>query len=232
MCTAGSSFVATIRTSPPAVSLAESQLSGGDFLCDIDYCRTDDAGSSLRAVLRPLASTTLAYLVRRFGDKQLAGVENAVGFLVRRSVQVLAEKARAGQFASCPTIDLDPTGVEVYGKQKRGVAFNYPGQRCGRPHPAIWAEAGLVLAADLGSPGTDDPWLEAPSLIDRAPGALPEGLEAPIFRGDSLKRRIASFFMSHLALLYSHSNKGCVSHARWASTNRRFELTGHHRRSL
>ncbi len=97
MCTAGSSFVATIRTSPPAVGLAESQLSGGDFLCDIDYRRTDDAGSSLRAVLRPLASTTLAYLVRRFGDKQLAGVENAVGFLVRRSVQVLAEKARAGR---------------------------------------------------------------------------------------------------------------------------------------
>ncbi len=91
------------------------------------------------------------------------------------------------QFASCPTIDLDPTGVEVYGKQKRGVAFNYPGQRCGRPHPAIWAEAGLVLAADLGSPGTDDPWLEAPSLIDRAPGALPEGLEAPIFRGGLLE---------------------------------------------
>ncbi|MHB8288124.1 MAG: hypothetical protein ACYDEY_02595 [Acidimicrobiales bacterium] len=131
-----------------------------------------------------------------------------------------------------PPIDLDPTDVEVYGKNKLGVAFNYAGQRFGRAHPAIWAETGLALAADLGSRGTDDPRPEAPSLIDRAPGALPEGLEEPIFRGDSVKRRIDSFFMCHLALPYSHSNKGCVSHVRWASTNRRLELTGHHRRWL
>ncbi len=48
-----------------------------------------------------------------------------------------------------PTIDLDPTDVEVYGTKKEGVAFNHQGQRFGRPHPAIWAEAGVVPAADL-----------------------------------------------------------------------------------
>jgi hypothetical protein len=31
------------------------------------------------------------------------------------------------------TIDLDTTDVEVYGRHKRGVAYNYQGQRCGRP---------------------------------------------------------------------------------------------------
>ncbi len=166
------------------LGLSESQLSGGDFLCDIDYRRADEAGSLLRAVSCPPASTTLGYLARRFGDKQLTGVENAVGILVRRSIQVLPEKARVRLLASRPTIDLDPTDVEVYGKKKRGVAFNYAGQRCGRPHPAIWAETGLVLAADLGS-GTDDPRPQAPSLMNRATAALPEGLEAAIFRGDS-----------------------------------------------
>jgi hypothetical protein len=34
------------------------------------------------------------------------------------------------------TIDLDTADVEVYGRRKRGVAFNHQGQRCGRPHVA------------------------------------------------------------------------------------------------
>jgi hypothetical protein len=166
------------------MGLCESQLSGGDFLCDIDYRRADDAGSSLRAVATPPASTTVGCLARRFGEKQVAGLEAAAGILARRMIEILPEQPRARLLAGRPTIDLDPTDVEVYGKKKRGVAFNYAGQRCGRPHPAIFAEAGLVLAADLGS-GTDDPRPQAPSLIARAVGALPEGLESPIIRADS-----------------------------------------------
>jgi hypothetical protein len=54
------------------------------------------------------------------------------------------------------TIELDTTDVEVYGSKKRGVAYNHQGQRAGRPHVAAWAEAEIVLAADLGD-GTDDP---------------------------------------------------------------------------
>ena len=46
------------------------------------------------------------------------------------------------------TIDLDATDVEVYGRKKRGVAYNHQGQRVGRPHVAAWAEAEIVLAAD------------------------------------------------------------------------------------
>jgi hypothetical protein len=83
-----------------------------------------------------------------------------------------------------PTIDLDPTDVETYGAKKEGVAYNHQGQRVGRPHPAVWAETGLVLAADLGS-GTDDPRPQAPDLIARAVAALPEGLGRPRVRADS-----------------------------------------------
>ncbi|MDQ3222210.1 MAG: hypothetical protein M3Q75_01855, partial [Gemmatimonadota bacterium] len=42
------------------------------------------------------------------------------------------------------------------GRKKRGVAFNYQGQRCGRPHVATWAETATVLAADLMA-GNEDP---------------------------------------------------------------------------
>ena len=166
------------------LGLAESQLSGGDFLCDIDHRRADRAGSLLRAVPRPPASTTVGYLARRFGDKQLTGLETAVGTLAGRSLRILPEQARARLLGTRPTIDLDPTDVEVYGKKKRGFAFNYAGQLTGRPHPSVWAEAGLVLAADLGS-GTDDPRPQAPSLIARSVGALPAGLMKPIVRADS-----------------------------------------------
>ena len=119
------------------------------------------------ALFRPPASTTVGYLARRFGDKQLAGLENAVGILARRSFEVLAEGARSRLLACRPSIDLDPTDVEVYGRKKRGFAFNCAGQLTGRPHPAIFAEAGLVLAGDLGS-GTNDCRPQAPSLIARA----------------------------------------------------------------
>ena len=46
--------------------------------------------------------------------------------------------------------------MEVYGRKKRGVAFNHQGQRVGRPHVATWADTATVLAADPMS-GRDDP---------------------------------------------------------------------------
>jgi hypothetical protein len=48
----------------------------------------------------------------------------------------------------------------------------------------VWAEAGMVLAADLGS-GRADPRPQAPSLIARALSSLPEGLGRPRVQADA-----------------------------------------------
>ena len=76
----------------------------------------------------------------------------------------LLQAERAAALAEGPvTIDLDTTDVEVYGRKKRGVAYDHQGQRVGRPHVATCAETEIVLAADLGD-GTDDPRATAPAL--------------------------------------------------------------------
>jgi hypothetical protein len=87
-------------------------------------------------------------------------------------------------WACRPSIDLDGTDIETYGRKKQRVAWNHEGRRVGRAHPATWAEAGLVLAGDLGS-GVDDPRPAAPGLIARAVANLPEGLGRPRVRADA-----------------------------------------------
>ena len=98
-----------------------------------------------------LASTTAAGLARRFTDAQWHAVETGLGDVAAAALAALAVVAPARAAALCETvtIDLDTTDVEVYGRKKRGVAFNHQGQRVGRPHVATWAETETVLAADL-----------------------------------------------------------------------------------
>ena len=103
---------------------------------------------------------------------------------------------RAAALADGPvTIDLDTTDVEVYGRKKRGVAYNHQGQRVGRPHVASWAETETVLAADLGD-GTDDPRATAPDLLRRALAALPQQARAS---GRVAMRADAGYFAGALA---------------------------------
>jgi hypothetical protein len=165
------------------VGLAETLLAGGDFLCDLDYQRADRAGTLLRS-LPPPPSTTAASLARRFGDPQVTGIETAVGVLVARAVALLPARQRCALVATRPTIDLDPTEVEVHGAAKQGVGWNHLGQRAGRPLLATWAEAGVALAAELLS-GDTDPRPHAPGLLGRALAALPQGLGRPRLRADS-----------------------------------------------
>lgn len=165
------------------VGLAETLLAGGDFLVDLDHQRADVAGTLLRS-LPPPPSTTAASLARRFGQAQVAGIEQAITGLVARATQLLPDRQRRALTATRPTIDLDPTEVEVHGSAKQGVGWNHLGQRAGRPLLATWAEAGVALAADLLA-GDQDPRPHAVRLLGRAVAALPAGLGRPRLRADS-----------------------------------------------
>jgi hypothetical protein len=79
-----------------------------------------------------LAATTAAGLANRFSDGQWAAVETGLGDVAAAALPVLPA-GRAAALCESVTIDLDTTGVEVYGRHKRGVAFNHQGQRVGRP---------------------------------------------------------------------------------------------------
>ena len=132
------------------VGLACAQLAGEDFLVGLDRYRADAAGQVLAAV-PGLASTTAAGLARRFGDGQWRALETGLGNIAAAALDILTAVApqRAARLSETVTIDLDTTDVEVYGRLKRGVAFNHQGQRVGRPHVATWAETATVLAAHM-----------------------------------------------------------------------------------
>jgi len=141
-----------------------------------------------------LASTTAAGLARRITAAQWEAVERGLAAVTGRMVSLLPAE-RAVALADGPvTIDLDTTDVEVYGRKKRGVAYNHQGQRVGRPHVAAWAETEIVLAADLGD-GTDDPRATAPGLLRRALAALPAAARA----GRVGLRADAGYFAGQLA---------------------------------
>src|SRR5664280_1989292 len=115
------------------VGLAECMLAGGDFFTDLDPMRADVAGAQLRAVAEPPASTTAVGLGRRFGPDQLAGLRAAQAELIDRQVAALPRERRRDLLAVRPTIDLDPTDVEVYGEGKERIGWSYAGVRAGRP---------------------------------------------------------------------------------------------------
>jgi len=174
--------------------IAAAQLAGEDFLTGLDRQRADTAGQRITPV-PGLASTTAAGLARRITPAQWRAVESGLAVVTGRMLALL-DAPRAAALADGPvTIDLDTTDVEVYGSKKRGVAYNHQGQRVGRPHVAAWAEAEVVLAADLGD-GTDDPRATAPDLLRRALAALPVRARAS---GRVALRADAGYFAGQLA---------------------------------
>jgi hypothetical protein len=148
--------------------LAVAQLAGEDFLTGLDRQHAD-AGQQITPV-PGLASTTAAGLARRVVPGQWRAVEAGLAAVTGRMLALLPAP-RADALTGGPVIiDLDTTDVEVYGRKKRGVAYNHQGQRVGRPHLASWAEAEIVLAADLGD-GTDGPIAEARAVIEHWEGS-------------------------------------------------------------
>jgi hypothetical protein len=174
------------------VGLACAQLAGEEFLVGLDRYRADAAGQVL-AVVPGLCSTTAAGLARRWSEGQWRAVETGIGEVATAALGLLAAP-RAAALCQTVTIDLDTTDVEVYGRRKRGVAFNHQGQRVGRPHVATWAETATVLAADLMS-GREDPRPHAGELLGRALAGLPAAARAGRIR----LRADAGYFAGQLA---------------------------------
>ena len=167
--------------------IAAAQLAGEDFLTGLDRQRADAAGQQIMPV-PGLASTTAAGLARRVTPAQWQAVETGLAAVTGRMLEMLPAPRAAALTDGPVTIDLDTTDVEVYGRKKRGVAYNHQGQRVGRPHVAAWAETEIVLAADLGD-GTDDPRATAPDLLRRALACLPAAARAGP-GGDARRRRV------------------------------------------
>lgn len=156
------------------VGLAAAQLAGEDFLVGLDRWRAD-AAERVLAPVAGLSSTTAAGLARRFSDAQWQAVETGIGDIHTAMLAAMLAALgprRVAALCETVTIDLDTTDVEVYGRKKRGVAYNYQGQRCGRPHVATWAQTCTALAADLMA-GDEDPRGHAADLLGRALAVLP-----------------------------------------------------------
>lgn len=162
---------------------AAQALAGGDFFTDLDELRADAAGARLRTVAGLPARTALG-LAHRFDDGQVAGLRAAQGELARRYYAALPRYRRRELAASRPTVDIDPTDVEVYGKFKERIGWSYAGMRAGRPIAVTWANAGLPLTSRLLA-GDEDVKPIAPALIAESIAALPDGLRRPIVRADS-----------------------------------------------
>ncbi|MGH3198662.1 MAG: IS1380 family transposase [Streptosporangiaceae bacterium] len=152
--------------------MAAAQLAGEDFLVGLDRLRDDTAGQQV-ALVPGLATSTASGLARRFTKAQWAGAEKGLAAVTARMMELLpAERAEELAGGGPVTIDIDATDVEVYGTKKQGVAYNYQGQRAGRPHVAAWAETEIPLAADLLA-GDQDPRSHVVALLGRALAALP-----------------------------------------------------------
>jgi hypothetical protein len=174
--------------------IAAAQLAGEDFLVGPGRQRADTAGQQI-APVPGLSSTTAAGLARRVTAGQWKAVEAGLATVTGRMLSLLTAPRAAALTGGPVTVDLDTTDVEVYGRKKRGVAYNHQGQRVGRPHVATWAETETVLAADLGS-GTDDPRASAGGLLRRALACLPQRARAG---GRVALRADAGYFAGQLA---------------------------------
>lgn len=183
------------------LAMAQTQMLGGDFLSSLDRRRADTAGEVLSLVPTP-ASTTAAGLAARLRPDQLLWVEDGVTELVDRVVRLLPARRRAVLLHGRATIDLDGTEVECYGSGKQGIAYNYKGQRAGRPHIASWAEASVAVAADLLA-GDQDPRPGAADLIAGAAATLKTAgvTSRPVARGD------VGYFAAEIA--WAALDEGC-----------------------
>jgi Transposase DDE domain group 1 len=163
------------------VSLAESQLVGGECFDDIEELRADRAGAGLRAVGRVPAAATARQLAKRFRRCLCQAVERGVARAGQRLDGALGREA-----GEPVTIDLDATAIEVYGRGKRGASRNRTGQLSFAPHVAFWAQRGRALTGELVAGNREKlPARQAAAICRRALRLLPAGHGPVTFRIDS-----------------------------------------------
>ena len=126
------------------VALAECQLVGGECFSDVEQLRSDRAGAPLRAVAEAPSAATALQLAKRFRRSHVQAAERG---MARASC---ALDSRLGRDPAEPvTIDLDATGIEVYGRRKGGARRSRHGSVSYAPHVAFWAERGRPLTSEL-----------------------------------------------------------------------------------
>ena len=170
-----------------ALALAAAQLTGADHLVGLDHRRQDAVAESFTGCPTP-ASSSVTALARRLEGPQWAALTAATAPVTARVLAMSSPRARRA-LRGPVTIDLDATDIEVYGKRKQAVTYNYQGQLSGRVHAATWAEAGLLTAARLTDSRTTphttvvDLVTEAMSWLDTA-GVTGPGRARPRVRAD------------------------------------------------
>jgi hypothetical protein len=172
-----------------------AQLAGEDFLVGLNRQRADAAGQAL-APVPGLSSTTAAGLARRFSGDQWRAVETGLARVTERMLTLLPA-TRQHRLTSTVTIDIDTTDVEVYGRKKRGVAYNYRGQRCGRPHVAY----ACVGNANLLRRGSDPDWPSAPDYWRLLVAADNRQLSAELLRATLAERTFRPIALTALELM-------------------------------
>ncbi|MGE5636787.1 MAG: IS1380 family transposase [Nocardioidaceae bacterium] len=163
------------------VSLAECQLVGGQCFSDVEDLRADRAGAALRAVAAAPSAATARQLAKRFRRSHIRAAERAL----QRAGQAL-DRALQRDPTEPVTIDLDATGIEVFGRRKDGARRSRHGCVSYAPHVAFWAERGRPLTSEL-VPGNKEKLSgkESAAIARRALSLLQDGHGEPTFRVDS-----------------------------------------------
>jgi Transposase DDE domain group 1 len=163
------------------VALSECQLVGGEFFSDVEEVRADDAGRGLRTVAATPSAPTVLQRAKDFRRVHCQRVERACA----RVAEHLDRALRRGR-SEPVTIDLDATGIEVFGRRKQGAARNRQGQMSYAPHVAFWAQRGRALTSELvGGNREKLTGSECARIARRALSLLPDGHGPTTFRIDS-----------------------------------------------
>jgi hypothetical protein len=176
------------------LALAECQLVGGSFFCDVEEVRSDEAGARLRIVSEIPSAPAALQRAKQFRRVHCQRVERALA----DAGHDLDRRLRRERSMELFTIDLDATQIEVYGRYKQGAARNRQGQLSYAPHIAFWAQTGRALCGELvGGNREKLTGQECARIARRAISLLPQG-RPPQGRGPLCLRIDSAYYQIEL----------------------------------